>query len=163
PWMDEPMVLRSKPDSDLARHAEMVWLPERAALWSAVLLQRGVPAQNRATLQKWSRITENPGSLYAAARKEGRIGLAWVSYFAVFSLSLKLKAAGFKVRLILTDPVDYRPNFWKHEIKKYHGLGDFFDLVEVQPNYDRSPVEVSPNDQFLATSWWTAFAAHSGA
>lgn len=84
-------------------------------------------------------------------------------YFAVFSLALKLSHAGYKVRLILTDPVDYRPNFWKHEIKKYHGLTDFFDHVEVQPNYERQPVESNPRDQFIATSWWTAFAAHSGA
>jgi len=84
-------------------------------------------------------------------------------YFAVFSLALALDKAGYKVRLILTDPVDYKPNFWKHEIKKYHGLGDFFDRVEVLPNYERGPIESSPQDRFIATSWWTAFAAHSGA
>lgn len=84
-------------------------------------------------------------------------------YFAVFSLALKLAESGFKVRLVLTDPVDFKPDLWRQEIKKYHGLHDFFDYVEVVPNFERQLLPVSPQDRFMASSWWTAHVAHSGA
>lgn len=256
-WMDEPMAERSNPESILAQRAENVWLPERVALWSLILLERGnAKSPKRKLLDTASCILDSNKSSAAFAQRAARVSkdardAAWVAhfalsaerllstftqrhradvlgnlrsywgvagrkpamsggpgldrakaeidfipqkiaplnleissdnprrvnivtstidfrylfggYFAVFSLALKLSAAGFKVRLILTDPVDYKPAFWKREIRKYHGLSNFFDEVEVAPNYERNPLPVSPTDQFIATSWWTAFAAHSGA
>lgn len=257
-WMDEPMSVRSSPDSVLARRSEHVWLSERTALWAEVLKQRGkfLDAPARQTVEHAAGILSGGRKSFTFAQKVSKAepsltGAAWLAhfalasesmlsgftqrqrtdvlanlraiwgiggrkaaavggpgldrakaevdfipskiaplnldisedhprrvnivtstidfrylfggYFAVFSLALKLNQAGFKVRLVLTDPVDYRPAFWRQEIKKYHGLAGFFDVVEVAPNYERNPLEVSSKDQFIATSWWTAFAAHSGA
>lgn len=84
-------------------------------------------------------------------------------YFAVFSLALALDDAGYRVRLVLTDPVDHKPDLWRTEIKRYAGLERFFDRVEVAPCYERPPLACSPSDQFIASSWWTAFIAHRAA
>lgn len=256
-WMDEPMADRSSPESLVAQRVENVWLPERVALWSLILLQRGkASSPKRKLLETAACILDSNKSSASFAQRAARASkeardAGWVAhfalsaerllsgftqrhradvlgnlrsywgiagrkpamsggpgldrakaeidfipqkiaplcldispehprrvnivtstidfrylfggYFAVFSLALKLNAAGFRVRLVLTDPVDYKPAFWKREIKKYHGLSNFFDVVEVAPNFERNPLPASPTDQFIATSWWTAFAAHSGA
>ncbi|MCC6347099.1 MAG: hypothetical protein IT388_07940, partial [Nitrospirales bacterium] len=82
-------------------------------------------------------------------------------YNGVFNLALRLVREGYRVRLILVDKCNYEPEVWKREIKKYEGLGDFFDLVEVVYAYYRNiPLDVSGRDVFLATSWWTAQIAN---
>ncbi len=82
-------------------------------------------------------------------------------YNGVFNLALRLVREGYRVRLILVDRCNYEPEVWRREIRKYEGLGDFFDLVEVVCAYYRNiPLEVSGKDVFLATSWWTAHIAN---
>ena len=82
-------------------------------------------------------------------------------YYAVFNFPLKLKEYGYNVRLILVDECDFNLSQFRQEIKKYAGLESFFDQIEVGYHNDRSvKLVVSPHDQFVATSWWTAHIAH---
>lgn len=81
-------------------------------------------------------------------------------YITVFQLCRKLVDRGFRVRLIVTDECDFRPVAWADSFRKYPGLEDFLERVELIYCFDRNVVvPVSPNDTFLATSWWTAHIA----
>lgn len=82
-------------------------------------------------------------------------------YIGVFNLAKKLYAEGLKVRLIVVDECKYEPEVWRREIKKYEGLEDFFDLIEVVYAFNRQhQIKVSRKDVFIATSWWTAHVAN---
>jgi hypothetical protein len=82
-------------------------------------------------------------------------------YIGMFNLARSLAREGFKVRMIIVEECKYELDVWRQEIKKYEGLEDFFDLVEVIYAFSRSkPIEVSKRDVFLATSWWTAHVAN---
>lgn len=82
-------------------------------------------------------------------------------YIGVFNLAKKLAAEGFKVRMIIVDECRYEPDTWSKEIRKYDGLGGFFDLVDVAYAFSRAePIMVSGRDVFIATSWWTAHIAN---
>jgi hypothetical protein len=82
-------------------------------------------------------------------------------YLGKLNLALHLKRAGYRARVVITDWCDYAPAVWKRQILGYPGLSDFFDQVDVRYCFDRAqPLEVSPNDAFIATTWWTAHIAH---
>ena len=81
-------------------------------------------------------------------------------YLAKFNLARKLAENGFNVRIVIVDRTDYDPAIWKKELPKYGDFAAFFDNVEVEYCFDRSrPLTVSPNDVFIATTWWTAHIA----
>ncbi|MEA2554012.1 MAG: hypothetical protein QOJ65_2188, partial [Fimbriimonadaceae bacterium] len=83
-WMDEPMIVRSNPESVMARRAASIGDLERAALWATVLLARGGGGvEKRAVLERWSKMLETPGKLLREASKVG--DHAWTSYFALVS------------------------------------------------------------------------------
>jgi glycosyltransferase involved in cell wall biosynthesis len=84
-------------------------------------------------------------------------------YIAKLNLAKRLAAAGLRVRLITTDPVPALPPHWKRAIEAYGGLEGLFEAVEVQFGRGPSPVEVSPRDAFIATTWWTAHIAAAAA
>ncbi|UCF86679.1 MAG: hypothetical protein JSV71_04125 [Nitrospiraceae bacterium] len=82
-------------------------------------------------------------------------------YIGVFNLAKKLADSGFRIRMVITDECKYEPDVWRQEIKKYEGLENFFDRVEVAYVYSRKdPIPVSTHDVFMATSWWTAHIAN---
>ena len=82
-------------------------------------------------------------------------------YIGVFNLAKRLTGEGFKARMIIVDECKYEPDVWRQEIKKYEGLEDFFDRIEVVYAFSRSePIRVSKKDVFIATSWWTAHVAN---
>ncbi|MBX7104300.1 MAG: glycosyltransferase family 2 protein, partial [Gemmataceae bacterium] len=82
-------------------------------------------------------------------------------YITVFQLCRKLTLDGFRVRLIVTDECDFRPVTWADSFRRFPGLEDFLDRIELLYCFDRrTVVPVSPRDTFLATSWWTAHVAH---
>jgi len=84
-------------------------------------------------------------------------------YIGMFNLAKSLVRGGFRVRMIISEECRYEPDVWRQEIKKYEGLEDFFDLVEVVYAFTRAEaIEVSRDDVFLATSWWTAHVANYG-
>ena len=80
-------------------------------------------------------------------------------YIGKFNLARRLAEQGHRVRLITVDPVGPLPRDWKRRIESYSGLGGLFDAVEVEFGRGPSPVAVSPEDRFVATTWWTAHIA----
>ncbi len=82
-------------------------------------------------------------------------------YIGMFNLALRLRRDGHAVRIVLLDETDVQMSAWRSRIAKYPGLGHLFDAVEVAYRYDRSmPLDVSPQDRFVATSGWSAHVAH---
>ncbi len=81
-------------------------------------------------------------------------------YLAMFNLAKKIGQMGNRVRIVIVEPCAYKPKEWRVKIQEYPGLEDLFDYVETSYNYDRShPLEVNPQDIFIATSCWTAHIA----
>ena len=82
-------------------------------------------------------------------------------YISIFNIAQELASQGKIIRIIIVDQCDYNLDLWRTEIKKYSGLEQFFDKVEVSYVYDRSNiVQVNEDDIFIATSWWTAHIAN---
>jgi len=81
-------------------------------------------------------------------------------YIGKLNLALQLQKSGYAVRLVIVDWCDYNPTLWRHQIRGYQDLAGFFDKIEVTYQFDReTPLRVSPNDRFIATTWWTAHIA----
>src|SRR5205807_669948 len=60
---------------------------------------------------------------------------------------------------VTVDPVGPLPPNWKQAVESYSGLDRLFESVEVAFGRGPSPVEVSGEDSFIATTWWTAHIA----
>ncbi|MFZ2096347.1 MAG: glycosyltransferase [Anaerolineales bacterium] len=81
-------------------------------------------------------------------------------YLAMFNLAKKIGQFDHKIRIVIVEPCDYKPNEWRKKIQAYPGLEDLFDFVETSYHYDRNfPLNVNPEDIFIATSCWTAHIA----
>jgi glycosyltransferase involved in cell wall biosynthesis len=80
-------------------------------------------------------------------------------YIGKLNLARRLAEEGRRVRLVTVDPVGPLPRDWKRRIESYSGLSGLFDTVEVEFGRGPSPVQVSPEDRFIATTWWTAHIA----
>jgi glycosyltransferase involved in cell wall biosynthesis len=82
-------------------------------------------------------------------------------YITKMNLAQRLAEAGFQVRLVIVDHCDFSPTLWKRQIETYHGIEKLFDHVELAYAFDRTvPLPISPDDVFIATTWWTAHIAH---
>lgn len=82
-------------------------------------------------------------------------------YITKLNLARCLAEAGYRVRIVILDPGEFQPWVWKHQLRAYDGLARLFEIVEIASCSDRSrPLEVSPADAFIATTWWTAHVAH---
>ena len=118
----------------------------------------------------WMSHNIRPLSLAISAKQPRRVNLLLATidfryvfggYIGMFNLALFLKRMGHRVRIVLTESVDYRPEEWRRQIQKFPGLESLFDDVEVAPRFDRAdPLPVNPDDAFVATSCWTAHVAH---
>jgi glycosyltransferase involved in cell wall biosynthesis len=83
-------------------------------------------------------------------------------YLTVLHLARLLAERRWRVRLVIVDPCDFRPADWAVRFRAYRGLERLLDQVELHYAHNRDVVlPVSPNDLFLATSWWTAHVAHA--
>ncbi len=82
-------------------------------------------------------------------------------YIAKFNLAQRLAARGERVRIVTVDPVGPLPADWKQEVAAYRGLAGVFDAVEVAFGRESQGLEVSRDDAFVATTWWTAHIAHA--
>ncbi len=90
--------------------------------------------------------------------------LLFGGYIGMFNLALKLRRDGHALRIVLLDETDVQLATWRDKIARYPGLGHLFDEVELAYRYDRSlPLDVSPDDGFVATSGWSAHVAHKAA
>ena len=82
-------------------------------------------------------------------------------YIGMFNLALRLHRDGHAVRIVLLEETDVQLSNWRSRIARYPGLDRLFDVVELAYRYDRSmPLDVSPEDRFVATSGWSAHVAH---
>jgi hypothetical protein len=81
-------------------------------------------------------------------------------YIAKLNLAKRLAARGLRVRVVTVDPTGALPRGWQEEIAAYRGLDGVFDAVEVAFGRE-SALEVSRDDAFIATTWWTAHIAHA--
>ena len=83
-------------------------------------------------------------------------------YITKFNLARKLAEQGIRTRILTVDPTEPLPRDWRGQVEAYAGLAGLFDQVEVAFARDRdAPVEVSPDDAFIATTWWTAHIARA--
>jgi glycosyltransferase involved in cell wall biosynthesis len=80
-------------------------------------------------------------------------------YIGKLNLARRLAEKGRRVRLVTVDPVGPLPRDWKRRVESYSGLEGLFDAVEVDFGRGPSPLPVSPEDRFVATTWWTAHIA----
>jgi hypothetical protein len=88
----------------------------------------------------------------------------FAGYVGKLQLALRLTDSGHRVRIVIVDPCDHDAAAWRRDIARYPGLEDLFDRVEVLYAADRErPVEMSPADAFVATTWWTAHIADRAA
>ncbi len=82
-------------------------------------------------------------------------------YIAKFNLARRLAEHGQRTRLVAVDATPHLPLDWRERVESYEGLAGLFDRVEVAFARDQdAPLEVSPDDAFVATTWWTAHVAH---
>ncbi len=82
-------------------------------------------------------------------------------YIGMFNLALRLRREGYRVRIVLHEETDWNPREWKRKIQKYPGVTTLFDEVEITLRFDRTiPIEVHPQDRFVAANCWAAHIAH---
>jgi glycosyltransferase involved in cell wall biosynthesis len=82
-------------------------------------------------------------------------------YIGKFNLARRLAEQGHRVRIVTVDPVGSLPARWEREIERYDGLRGMFDRVEVAFGRESHGLEVSRQDTFIATTWWTAHIARA--
>ncbi len=80
-------------------------------------------------------------------------------YIGKFNLARRLAERGLRVRLVTVDRVGPVPLDWQRQVQGYEGLNGMFEHVEVGYGREGAPLEVSPSDRFIATTWWTAHVA----
>jgi hypothetical protein len=83
-------------------------------------------------------------------------------YMGMLNFGKLLYKLGFRIRIIVTEQAVVDLITWKNEIRKYKGLENIFDIVEVESVFCRDKeVEFYANEQLVATSWWTAHIVES--
>ena len=80
-------------------------------------------------------------------------------YIAKLNLARRLAERGARVRVVTVDPVGPLPPEWRQTIESYSGLAGVLDRVEVEFGREADGIEVSREDRFVATTWWTAHIA----
>ncbi len=80
-------------------------------------------------------------------------------YIGKFNLALRLARRGARVRIVTVDPVPALPTDWCRRVEGYAGLDGLFDEVEVEFGRESAGIEVSREDRFVASTWWTALIA----
>jgi glycosyltransferase involved in cell wall biosynthesis len=80
-------------------------------------------------------------------------------YIAKLNLARRLVEQGLRVRIVTVDPVEPLPPGWKAALEGYRGLAGLFERVEVAFGRQATSIAISPQDTFIATTWWTAHIA----
>ncbi len=80
-------------------------------------------------------------------------------YIAKFNLARRLAERGCRVRIVTVDPTGPLPGDWRSSLGRFRGLEGLLDRVELAFGREAQEVEVSPDDTFIATTWWTAHIA----
>ena len=82
-------------------------------------------------------------------------------YIGKFNLARRLAERGARVRVVTVDPTGPLPPTWREELQGYDGLAGVLDRVELCFAREADTVEASPEDAWIATTWWTAHVAHA--
>ncbi len=119
---------------------------------------------------KWIHRNIKPLTLDISERYPKRVNLLLATinfdyvfggYIGMFNMALRLRREGYRTRIILHENTEWDLGGWHTRIQKYPGLTTLFDEVEVISRWDRTiPVEVNPDDRFVATNCWAAHVAH---
>ena len=119
---------------------------------------------------KWIYRNTRPLTLDISGREPKRVNLLLATinfdyvfggYIGMFNLALRLRREGYRARIILLEGTEWDMEAWRTKIQKYPGLTTLFDDVEVISRLDRTiPVDVNPDDRFVATNCWAAHVAH---
>jgi glycosyltransferase involved in cell wall biosynthesis len=80
-------------------------------------------------------------------------------YISKFNLALALARRGVRVRIVTVDPTGALPPAWRCTLEAFSGLSGLFEQVEFAFGRGSSPLVVSGEDRFIATTWWTAHIA----
>jgi hypothetical protein len=80
-------------------------------------------------------------------------------YIAKLNLARRLAEHGHRVRVVTVDPVAPLPRAWRRTLESYSGLDGLTDRVEIVFGRETPSLEVSRQDGFIATTWWTAHIA----
>ncbi len=81
-------------------------------------------------------------------------------YIAKLNLARRLAERGARVRVITVDHTGALERGWKRRLESYSGLAGLFDRVEVEFGRESQGIEVSREDRFVASTWWTAHVAN---
>ena len=82
-------------------------------------------------------------------------------YIGKFNFARRLAARGVRVRIVTVDPVASLPSSWREDVEAYSGLAGLLGEIEVEFGRESQGLEVSREDAFVATTWWTAHIAHA--
>ena len=82
-------------------------------------------------------------------------------YIAKLNLARRLVDAGARVRIVTVDPVGALAPDYRARVESYSGLHGLLDRVELVFGREASEIEVSAEDRFVASTWWTAHIAHA--
>jgi glycosyltransferase involved in cell wall biosynthesis len=77
-------------------------------------------------------------------------------YIGKFNLARRLAERGWRVRIVTVDPVGPLPREWRSVLEGYAGLDGLLHQVEVAFGREAGELPISPDDGFIATTWWTA-------
>lgn len=80
-------------------------------------------------------------------------------YIAKFNLARRLAERGHRVRVITVDPTPPLPADWRRTLESYRGLDGLLDQVELAFGRESDGLELSRQDRFVATTWWTGHIA----
>jgi glycosyltransferase involved in cell wall biosynthesis len=82
-------------------------------------------------------------------------------YIGKFNLARRLAGRGQRVRIVTVDPNGLLAPDYRQTVERYSGLDGLFDEVELAFGRETGALEVSAEDRFVATTWWTAHIAHA--
>ncbi|HWE07856.1 MAG TPA: glycosyltransferase [Solirubrobacteraceae bacterium] len=82
-------------------------------------------------------------------------------YIGKFNLARRLADNGQRVRIVTVDPNGLLAPDYRQIVERYSGLDGLFDEVELAFGRETGALEVSAQDRFIATTWWTAHIAHA--
>jgi hypothetical protein len=82
-------------------------------------------------------------------------------YIGKLNLARRLAERGLRVRVVTVDPVGALPRSWQRDVEAYSGLAGLFETVEVEFGREAPGLEISREDVFVASTWWTAHIARA--
>ena len=81
-------------------------------------------------------------------------------FFGVFQVARFVSRCGYRVRLVMFDNFYWNEAEFRVKLKEFPGMEHLFDELEIDYIGSRSlPLVVSPNDNCIATVWYSAYFA----